>query len=100
MKTKYAEVGQLPSDLTSSVCATILSYSKTHHFPNHESVSGPLLEEMVETNGWFADLTDFTEEMLWDDIGIVAGKEYRHSVYERVGYTIEGERARSPEICS
>ena len=30
-----------------------------------------LLEEKLESIGRFADLADFTEEMLWDDVGVV-----------------------------
>ena len=36
--------------------------------------------------------------MLWDDIGIVAGEEYRLRSYSELGYSITGERAASPEI--
>ena len=90
----------MTSDLTNSVCATILSYLKTHHIRTYESVSGPLLEEVVEANVRIVDLTEFTEEKLWNDIGIVTGVEHGHSLYERLGYTIEGEQASSPEICS
>ena len=61
---------------------------------------GFLLKEFVEANGRFVDLTDFTEEILWDNIGIVAGEDYRLSLKERLGYIIERERTSSPGICS
>ena len=39
-----------------------------------------------------------TEELLWDDIGVVANEDYRQHIYEQLGYDREGERAMSPEI--
>ena len=39
-----------------------------------------------------------TEGMLWDDVGIVAGEDYRLQLYASLGYDVTGERAASPEI--
>ena len=47
----------------------------------------PLLEEVIEANERVVNINELTEEMLWDDIGIVAGEEYRQSLYQRLGLT-------------
>ena len=41
-----------------------------------------------------------SEELLWDDIGIVAGEDYRQSLYDRLRVNSDGEGAPSPEIVS
>ena len=92
------EVGQLSGDVTTSVCASILSFLKSQSVRTYESISGPLLEEVCESFGRLTVLSELTEEMLWDDVGVVAAEDYRQSLYELVGYTAEGERAPSPEI--
>ena len=46
LSTGCVEVGQLSSDVTTSVCSSILSFLKSHSVRNYESVSGPLLEEV------------------------------------------------------
>ena len=61
-------------------------------------MSGPLLEEVMELHRRAVDLNELTESMLWDDIGIVAGEEYRLRLYTELGYSITGERAAKPEI--
>ena len=63
-------VGGLSSDVTTSVCSSILSYLRTHSIRLFETVSGPLLEEVTESIGHFTALADLTEEMLWDDVGV------------------------------
>ena len=93
-----ASVGELSSDVTTSVCLSILSYLRTHSIRQFESVSGPLLEEVTESVSHFTALADLTEEMLWDDIGVVADEEYRQSLYDVIGFTVDGERAASPEV--
>ena len=93
-----AGVGQLRANVTTSVCASILSFLKTHCIRRFESVSGPLLEEVVDAIGRFTVLSELTEEMLWDDVGVVADEAYRQSLYELMGFTEEGERAPSPEV--
>ena len=98
LETKCVEVGRLSDDVTSSVCATVLSYLKAHQLRVYESVGGPLLDEVTEAIGRIVDLSGFTEELLWDDIGVVANEDYRQHVYEQLGYDREGERAMSPEI--
>ena len=95
---RCASVGGLSSDVATSVCSSILSYLKTHSVRQFESVSGPLLQDVVESTGHFTDLADLTEEMLWDDVGVVAGEEYRQSLYDLIGFTADGERAASPEV--
>ena len=91
-------VGQLRANVTTSVCATILSFLKTHCVRQFESVSGPLVEEVVDAISRFTVLSELTEEMLWDDVGVVADEAYRQSLYELMGFTEEGERAPSPEV--
>ena len=91
-------VGELSSDVTTSVCSSILSYLEAHCIRHFESMSGPLLEDVVESTGRFTALADLTEEMLWDDVGVVADEDYRQSLYGLMGFTVEGERAASPEI--
>ena len=93
-----ASVGGLSSDVTTSVCSSILSYLKTHSVRQFESVSGPLLEDIVESTSHFTDLSELSEEMLWDDVGVVADEEYRQSVYALIGFRATGERAASPEV--
>ena len=46
-------VGQLRANATTSVCASILSFLKTHCVRHFESVSGPLLEEVVDAMSRF-----------------------------------------------
>ena len=84
--------------MTTNVCSSILSYLKTHSIRQFESVSGPLLEDIVESTTHFTDLSELSEEMLWDDVGVVADEEYRQSVYDLIGFTATGERAASPEV--
>ena len=91
-------VGLLRGNATTSVCASILSFLKAHCVRHYESVSGPLLEEVGDAMSRFAVLSEMTEEMLWDDVGIVADEAYRQELYRIMGFTEEGERARSPEI--
>ena len=61
-------------------------------------MGGPLLDEVSEAIGRIVDLSDFTEDLLWDDIGIIASEDYRRHIYEQLGYEMNGERAMSPEI--
>ena len=98
LSTGCVEVGQLSSDVTTSVCSSILSFLKSHSVRNYESVSGPLLEEVCESFGRFTATSELTENMLWDDVGVVATEEYRESLNDLIGYTAEGERAPSPEV--
>ena len=98
LATKCVQVGHMSSDVTSSVCATVVSYLKAHRIRLYESVEGPLLDEVSEAVGRITDLSDFTEELLWDDIGIIANEDYRRHIYEQLGYEVDGERAMSPEI--
>ena len=98
LATKCIAVGQLSSDVTSGICASILRYLKALRVRNYESVSGLLLEEMVEASGRLVDIPGFIEEMLWDDIGMVGGEEYRAHLCERLGYIREGERSMSSQI--
>ena len=56
------------------------------------------LGEIAESFGRFTTLPGVTEEMLWDDVGVVATEDYRQSLYAMMGFTEEGERAPSPEI--
>ena len=44
--TVCVEVGQLSSDVTTSVCSSISSFFKSHSVRNYESVSGPPLDEV------------------------------------------------------
>ena len=98
LSTGCVEVGQLSSDVTTSVCSSILSFLESHSVRNYESVRGPLLEEVCESFGRFTAMSELTENMLWDDVGVVATEEYRESLYDLIGYTAEGERAPSPEV--
>ena len=98
LRTVCNQVGQLRSDITISVCSSVLSFLKVHCIRTYESVSGPSLEELSESFGQFMTLSDVSEDMLWDDVGVVAAKIYRQSLYELMGFTGEGERAPSPEI--
>ena len=98
LETKCVQVGHLSSDVTSSVCATVLSYLKAHRLRAYESVGGPLLDDVSEAIGRIVDLSEFTEDLLWDDIGIVASEDYRRHMYEQLGYEMNGERPMSPEI--
>ena len=91
-------VGHLSSDVMSGVCAIIVSYLSSSSIRSYESVSGPLLDEVAESHRRLVDLNGLTESMLWDDIGIVAGEDYRLRLYSNLGYSINGERAASPEI--
>ena len=75
-----------------------MSFLKAHRIRRYESVSGPFLEEIAESFGRFTTLSDVTDDMLWDDVGVVAAEDYRQSLYELLGFTEEGERAPSPEI--
>ena len=66
---------------------------------NYESVSGPLLDDVCESfRRRFTVLSELSEDMLRDDMGVVAAKDYRQSLYELIGFTVAGERAPSPEI--
>ena len=98
LRTVCNRVGQLQSDITTSVCSSVLSFLKAHCIRTYESVSGPLLEELSEAFGQFTTLSDVSEDLLWDDVGVVAAEDYRQSLYELMGFTGEGERAPSPEI--
>ena len=76
----------------------VQGYLVANHIRSYGSVSGPLLEEIMESHRRVVDLNELTESMLWDDIGIVAGEEYRRRLYTELGYSITGERTASPEI--
>ena len=91
-------IGHLFSDVISGVCAVILSYLVAHRVRIYGSASGPLLEEIMESHTRLVDLTELSEDMLWDDIGIVAEEEYRLQLYASLGYNLAGERSTSPEI--
>ena len=98
LRTVCNSVGQLRSDITTSVCSSVLSFLKAHCIRTYDSVSGPLLEELSESFERFTTLSDVSEDLLWDDVGVVAAEDYRQSSYELMGFTGEGERAPSPEI--
>ena len=51
LNTRCGDVGQLSSDISTSVCSSILSFLKVHCVRHYESVSGPLLEGIVESFG-------------------------------------------------
>ena len=51
LATGCVEMGQLSSDVTTSVCSSILSFFKSHSVRNFESVSGTLLEEFASRSG-------------------------------------------------
>ena len=70
-------VGLLSGNATTSVCASILSFLKSHCVRRFESVSGPLLEEGCDAMSRFTVLWEMTEDMLWDEVGIVADEAYR-----------------------
>ena len=91
-------VGLLRRSVTSSVCASILNFLKAHCIRHSDSVSGPLLEEIGDAMSRFTVLSEMTEDMLWDDVGVVADEAYRQDLYRLMGFTAEGERAPSPEI--
>ena len=91
-------IGHLSDEVTSGVCVVVQGYLVANHIRSYGSVSGPLLEEIMESHRRVVDLNELTESMLWDDIGIVAGEEYRLRLYTELGYSITGERAASPEI--
>ena len=91
-------VGELSSDVTTSVCASILSYLEARHVRHLDSVSGPLVEDVMDSTGRLTALSELTEDMLWDDVGVVADEEYRQSLYDLMGFTVGGERAPSPKI--
>ena len=89
-------VGLLRGKATTSVCASILSFLKSHCVRHFESVSSPLLEEIGDAMSRFTVLSEMTEEMLWDDVGIVADEAYRQDLYRLMGFTEEGNGR--PEI--
>ena len=91
-------IWHLPSDVMSCVCAVIYSYLSANHVRSYGSVSGPLLQEVMESHRRVVDLPEITEGMLWDDVGIVAGEDYRLQLYASLGYDVTGERSVSPEI--
>ena len=91
-------VGLLSGNVTTSVCASILSFLKSHCVSRFENVSGPLLEEVCDAMSRFTVLSEMTEDMLWDDVGIVADEADRQVLYRLMGFTEERERAPSPEI--
>ena len=74
-------IGPLSSDVTCEMCAIILSYVAAHRVRSYEIVSGPLLEEFLESHRRLVGLSDLSEDMLRDDIGIVAGEEHRLQLY-------------------
>ena len=78
-------IGHLSSDVTSGVCSVILGYLAASHIRSYESVSGPLLEGVVESHRRLVDLSELKESMLWDDIGNVAGEDYRLQMYANLG---------------
>ena len=75
LRTVCNHVGQLRSDITTSVCSSVLSFLKAHCIRTYESVSGPLLEELSEAIGRFTTQFDVSEDLLWDDVGVVAAEE-------------------------
>ena len=90
LRTVCGSVGYLRSDITTSVCSNVLSFLKAHCIRSYESVSGPLLKEIAESFGRFTTLSDVTEDMLWDDVGVVVAEDYRQSLYELMGFTEKG----------
>ena len=66
-------IGHLSTDVTSGVCAVILSYLVAHRVRRYGSVTGPKLNETMETHRRLVDLSELSEDTLWDDIGIVTG---------------------------
>ena len=86
--------------LCHAACAELVGrdFLKAHCIRTYESVSGPLLEELSEAFGRFTTLSDVSEDLLWDDVGVVAAEDYRQPLYGLMGFTGEGERAPSPEI--
>ena len=81
-------IGRLSSDVTSRVCSVILSYLSAHRVCSYGTVSGP--KEILESHRRLVDLSDLSKGTLWDDIGIVAGEEYRLQLCSFVGYNLAG----------
>ena len=61
---------------------------------------GMTLDKVKGTKRRLMDLTDVTEESLWDDVDNVAWEEYRDSLYYRIGYLRAYERVSGPETRS
>ena len=91
-------IGHRSSDVMSCICAVISGYLSANHVRSYGSVSEPLLEEVMESHRRLVDLAEITEDTLWDDVGIVAGEDYRFQLYASLGYNVTGERTASPEI--
>ena len=67
-------IGHLSSDVMSCICAVISGYLSASHVRSYGSVSEPTLEEVMEPHRRLVDLAEITEDMMWDDVGIVAEK--------------------------
>ena len=87
LRTVCNHVGQLRSDITTSVCSSVLSFLKAHCIRTYESVSGPIMEELSESFGRFTTPSDVSEDMLWDDVGVVAAEDHCQSLYDLMGFT-------------
>ena len=76
----------------------MLSYLTSQNIRSIDSISGELLSETVDANKRLVELSDLTEESLWDDVGIVAGEEYREPLYTRLGFLRNNQHAESSGI--
>ena len=69
-----------------------------HRVRSYGSVSGPLLEEILDSYRILVDLSELSEDMLWYNIGIFAGQEYRFKFYPNLGYSLARAPSSSPAV--
>ena len=64
------------------------------------SIPDGLVSERSDAVGRAIDPGAVSLEDLWDEVGRESTNGYRESVFERMGFTVNGDREGSPEIGS
>ena len=88
----------LPAEPLSSIFRTVRSWCISRGVRSVHSIPDELVAECFDAVGRTNELRDVTLEQLWEEVGRLSADGYRDSVMERLGFTIEGERAMSPQI--
>ena len=88
----------LSSENVSSIMRAILSWCQSRGVRSLHRIPDGLVAESIDAVGRAIELGSVTMDELWDEVGRTSVEEYRESVYERMGLTLDGDRVASPEI--
>ena len=63
-----------------------------------QSIPDGLVAESIDAVAQAIEHGGLSIDYLWDEVGRSSTDDYRESVYERMGLTLDGSRVASPKI--